>query len=505
MVWPALAWCWLGGLGLRLWGVQAGPALRLQHRRGRPFRAARGADVPGGTLNPHYFANPPAFTYLLHCRLRGLRTAARAGRCTRSRCTPTSVYTLARVTVAVLGTLALWLLYADRRAPVRSRASGCSQRRSRLSPSCRSSTRHLALNDAPTLAPLTLSLLGSAGMLRKGRRRDYLLAGVGLGLACASKYTAGIVALAAAGGERDALPGDATARARRPAAVRGSASRWPASRRSCAFLIANPYAVLDYSGFHAELVHQSTLSAEAPGQARRAARGRHRLLPVGVHVGPRLGAVAGGARRGVLALWRTRAARWLRCWCPRRCCSLRSWACRAATSAAGCCRSSRSSACWRRSSRRWWWGWHCTGRRAPMRRAGGCRARCGGAERAVGVGRPGRSRALGSALVVVRCCRAGPRLQRPRRGWCSRARTRETLTRAWMLANVPSGTPDRGRAGVTRRMGARSQARALRPRATPIAGSSTRRCCRGSPPTARSSRAATPVGIEDYERTLARR
>ncbi len=52
---------------------------------------------------------------------------------------------------------------------------------------------HLALNDAPTLAPVTLSLLGSAGVLRKGRLRDYLLAGVGLGLACASKYTAGIV------------------------------------------------------------------------------------------------------------------------------------------------------------------------------------------------------------------------------------------------------------------------------------------------------------------------
>ena len=56
---------------------------------------------------------------------------------------------------------------------------------------------HLALNDAPTLAPLTLSLLGTAGVLRKGRARDHLLAGVGLGLACASKYTAGIVDRAA--------------------------------------------------------------------------------------------------------------------------------------------------------------------------------------------------------------------------------------------------------------------------------------------------------------------
>ena len=33
-----------------------------------------------------------------------------------------------------------------------------------------------------------------------------------------------------------------------------------------AFLLANPYAVLDYSGFHADLAHQSTQSAEAQGK-----------------------------------------------------------------------------------------------------------------------------------------------------------------------------------------------------------------------------------------------
>src|SRR6202030_326603 len=32
------------------------------------------------------------------------------------------------------------------------------------------------------------------------------------------------------------------------------------------FLIANPYAVLDYDSFHRELVHQSSLSAESQGK-----------------------------------------------------------------------------------------------------------------------------------------------------------------------------------------------------------------------------------------------
>ena len=38
----------------------------------------------------------------------------------------------------------------------------------------------LALNDAPTLAPVCLSLWGTVGILRDGRRRDYAIAWVSL-------------------------------------------------------------------------------------------------------------------------------------------------------------------------------------------------------------------------------------------------------------------------------------------------------------------------------------
>ena len=54
---------------------------------------------------------------------------------------------------------------------------------------------HLALNDVPTLAPLCLALAGVGGIFTRGRMLDYALAGVGLGLACATKYTGGIVLL----------------------------------------------------------------------------------------------------------------------------------------------------------------------------------------------------------------------------------------------------------------------------------------------------------------------
>ena len=39
------------------------------------------------TLNPHYFANPPAFTYLLHFLFRLWYGSAAGGVCGRSRCT----------------------------------------------------------------------------------------------------------------------------------------------------------------------------------------------------------------------------------------------------------------------------------------------------------------------------------------------------------------------------------------------------------------------------------
>ena len=157
----------------------------------RPTTSCRGRSRCSGTdLNPHYFANPPAFTYVLHY----LFAIAYGGRQARDAFAhdPKGVYTLSRVPAAVLGTIALWLLYATG-ARLFNRAVGLLAAAIEAVAFLPVFYAHLALNDVPTLAPLTLSLLGSAGVLRKGRKRDYVLAGVGLGLACATKYTAGIV------------------------------------------------------------------------------------------------------------------------------------------------------------------------------------------------------------------------------------------------------------------------------------------------------------------------
>ncbi len=259
-VWAGLACVLAGGLALRLWGVRQGLPFAFNTDEADHFVSKAVAMFREGTLNPHYFSNPPAFTYLLH----GLFALAYGGAGGVQRAFslhPSEVYTLARIAAAVLGTVALWLLYAVG-ARLFNRGVGLLAAAIEAVAFLPVFYAHLALNDVPTLAPLTLSLLGSAGILRRGRMRDHLVAGVGLGLACASKYTAGIalVPLLAAVAARFLDGEDGAARA----ALLGLLVA--GSTALLVFLLANPYAILDYPGFHAGLVHQSSLSGESQGK-----------------------------------------------------------------------------------------------------------------------------------------------------------------------------------------------------------------------------------------------
>jgi hypothetical protein len=259
-IWAGLALVLAGGLALRLWGLRQGLPYAYNADEADHFVPHAIEMFREGTLNPHYFANPPGFTYVLHFLLDAWYGGAH-GAVHAYQADPEGVYTLARVAAAVLGTLSLWLLYLTG-ARLFGRAAGLLAAAVEAVAFLPVFYSHLALNDVPTLAPLTLSLLGTAGVLRKGRLRDHLLAGVGLGLACATKYTAGIVLvpyLAAAAGR---LLEDGPAGRRR--ALAGVAIL--AVSAIGAFVIANPYSLLDYSSFHRELVHQSAQSAEAQGK-----------------------------------------------------------------------------------------------------------------------------------------------------------------------------------------------------------------------------------------------
>jgi 4-amino-4-deoxy-L-arabinose transferase-like glycosyltransferase len=258
-VWPLLGVVLAAGLALRLWGIRSGLPYAYNADEADHF-VPRAVAMFAHGLNPHYFANPPAFTYLLHY-LFAIAYGGGHGVLHTFALHPDRVYTLARVCAAVLGALAVWLTYIAG-ARLIGRAGGLIAAAIEAVAFLPTYYAHLALNDVPTLAPLALSLVGAAGVLRKGRARDCALAGVGLGLASASKYTGGIVLcpLAAAIAARYLYGGEGAARR----ALRDIALA--AALALVAFLIANPYAVLDYSSFHSGVIHQTTLSSEAQGK-----------------------------------------------------------------------------------------------------------------------------------------------------------------------------------------------------------------------------------------------
>src|ERR1700682_3127022 len=186
--WPGLAAVLAVGLGLRLWGIGQGLPYSYNADEADHFLPRAVAMFQHG-LNPHYFANPPGFTYLLHFLL-ALVYGGGTGVQRAFALHPTGVYTLARAAAAGLGGAAVRVLCLHG-ARLFSRGVGLLAAAIEAVAFLPVFYAPLALNDVPTLAPLTLSLLGAAGVLRKGRWTDYFVAGVGLGLACASKYTAG--------------------------------------------------------------------------------------------------------------------------------------------------------------------------------------------------------------------------------------------------------------------------------------------------------------------------
>jgi hypothetical protein len=180
-------------LGFRVWGAEQGLPFAYNPDEQYHFvpKAVRFHET--GDFNPHYFINPPGLTYMLY-GVFGVRYGGSDGVVEAFESDPGGVFLTARLAVAALGTLAVFLLYLagarlfDRRAGLLAAVL--------LAVSFLAvSWSHLAVNDVPTTAAVALSLLGIAGILRRGWKLDYVLAGVGLGLACAIKYTAGIVIL----------------------------------------------------------------------------------------------------------------------------------------------------------------------------------------------------------------------------------------------------------------------------------------------------------------------
>ena len=242
-----------GALVLRLWGIGHGLPYVYNADENAHF-VPRAVGMFGHTYNPHYFVNPPAYTYLLHLAFE-LRWGSREAVGDALAADRTSVFELARVVAALLGTAAVaLLLWAGRR--LLGAAAGLLAAALLAVAFLPVHYSHLALNDVPAVAGVCLTLVGVAGILRRNRLRDYALAGAALGLACATKYTAGILVVTV-------LAAGLLAPAAGPR-VRGLALA--AVLAVAAFLLANPYALLDLDAFREGIGRQSEASGDGGGK-----------------------------------------------------------------------------------------------------------------------------------------------------------------------------------------------------------------------------------------------
>ncbi len=248
---PALVLLLIATFLLRLWGIKQGLPYSYNSDEATHF-VPRAVGFFSHDFNPHYFLNPPAYSYLLHIVFELWFGSADA--VTRAYASdPASVFVLARVVAAILGTIAVGLTYLAG-ARLFNRTVGLLAAAIFGLAFLPIFYSHLALNDVPTLAPVALSLYGIGGVMRRGRWRDYAIAGLGIGLASATKYTGGITLLCLVG----AFVSDAAGQ-----------SLWPSLRRFAGalvlalgvFLLANPYAALDFSAFQAGVSQQASLAA----------------------------------------------------------------------------------------------------------------------------------------------------------------------------------------------------------------------------------------------------
>jgi Dolichyl-phosphate-mannose-protein mannosyltransferase len=253
--WPlAVAALLVGAVVLRVWGAGHGLPYVYNADENAHF-VPRAIGMFGHSLNPGYFINPPAFTYLLHAAF-WVRWGGRDAVGEAFAADPGTAFTIARALAGVLGAAAVGLLVwagarlFDRRVGF---VAGALLAVAFLPVHY----GHLALNDVPAMAPLCLSLVGVAGVYRCGRLLDYAIAGIGLGLAVATKYTAGIVLVCLLGAvlvsERDLV-----------ARVRGLAVAGVLA--VAAFVAANPYAVADWDVFTDGLRTQSETASDGGGK-----------------------------------------------------------------------------------------------------------------------------------------------------------------------------------------------------------------------------------------------
>lgn len=231
-----LAGILLVALLLRLWGIKYGLPFAYQIDEERIYvrKAVRMLDA--GSLNPHYMHNPPLLTYLLEAIFAVRYGGSEAHRLIGDVPDREGLFLIGRVVVALIGTLAVGLTFVAARRFFDRRVGLVAALLMAVAflPVFYS---HVALNNVPATAAALGSLIGTAGILRRGATHDYVLAGAFAGVAAATKYLDGIVLIPMLTAVLLAPRGPEALPLRRGLAVGMGAAL-------AAFVVCNPFALI---------------------------------------------------------------------------------------------------------------------------------------------------------------------------------------------------------------------------------------------------------------------
>jgi hypothetical protein len=252
----------VAGLALRVWG--AAWSLPYVDHPDEPAVVNVVLRIVEGKLDPNSFFYPSLMFYLQALVLkahfvRGLRTGLYAAPLTLPE--TTDLYTTiprafvwGRVTTACLSALTIAAVGAWAGRYVGRRAALFAAALLLFSPWAIANA-HLITVDAPAALFATLAILASLGVLARGAWRDYLLAGLLLGLASATKYQAVLVVLP--------LVVAHLLHWRRAALHQLGRLLGAGLAASAAFLLTSPFVVLDFPAFRRDI---TTLFASYNGQ-----------------------------------------------------------------------------------------------------------------------------------------------------------------------------------------------------------------------------------------------
>ena len=263
----ALAGLFVVSLWLRLWGNSFGLPV-MTHPDEPDVMAATTHMLRNGSLNPRWFLYPSLYLYLL-LPLLGIRVISLRGSHEIASLDDLvhplqpAFYEVGRTLSGVMGAATVVLVYvlATQLFPGRTGRRAGLVAAALLSFSfLHVRESHHAVTDATLTLLVTLSLIAIGRLMSQGRDRDYLVAGVVVGLAGATKYSAVAILV---------VLGAAHLMGRKPGDWLGRKPALAAVGLTGGFLAGTPYAIFDWPRFLDHLGFLTTISSPLTEPAAR--------------------------------------------------------------------------------------------------------------------------------------------------------------------------------------------------------------------------------------------